>query len=96
MTIWEQVDAGREAPVYSWMVVRSHGTSGEMLPLGFKWISGRPRGVFVTNDWRAVERFRGRMAACNVETTIESNGTHARLGLPMHDDTGVITAADAL
>lgn len=96
MTIWEQVDAGREAPRFSWMVARSYNTRAEMFALGFSWIAGRPRGVFVTNDWRVVERFRGRMAACNATTTIESNGTHEKLGLPMHEDSGEITAADAL
>jgi hypothetical protein len=97
MRIWEQVDAGRDRPTYSWMVSRSYATRGEMLPLGFLWIAGRRcRGVFVTSDWRVIERFRGRMAACGATVTIESNGTHARLGLPMHEDSGVITAADAL
>ncbi len=87
MRIWEQVDAGRERPIYSWMVQRSYATRGEMERCGWKWIPGRPRGVFVTNDPAAVARFRRLVANCNAEQvppTVETNGSHARLGAAMH------------
>lgn len=94
MNIWEQVDSATGCNCcphnlrYSWMVQRSYATRVEMQGLGWKWIPGRPRGVFVTNDAAAVERFRRLMAGMNPEQIappIVSNGSHQRLGAPMHD-----------
>ena len=83
MTIWEQVDAGKAAPVYSWMLSRSFATRSEMIRWGWKWISGSRgcRGVFVTNDPVAVDRAR---AVLRLDAP-RSNGTHEKLGVPMHD-----------
>jgi hypothetical protein len=70
------------------MVDRAYSTRREMVALGWKWIAGRPRGVWVTNDAAAVDAFRRRMAAFNPGGTmpeIVSNGTHAAIGAPMHD-----------
>ena len=97
MEIWEQADRGgcqcgdsTCAPRwrYSWMVDRAYSTRREMVALGWKWIGGRPRGVWVTNDAAAVDAFRRRMAAfnpCGTMPEIVSNGTHAAAGAPMHD-----------
>jgi hypothetical protein len=86
MTIYEQADRTGETVRYSWMVSRGYATRGEMDRLGWKWISGRPRGCFVTNDPVAVSAFRRAMAALTAEQTapsIVSNGTHDRANAPM-------------
>ncbi len=59
-----------------------------MVALGWKWLAGRPRGVWVTNDAAVVDAFRRRMAAftpSGAMPEIVSNGTHAAIDAPMHD-----------
>ena len=89
MTIWEQADSGCRCPEpgcrnrvrYCWMLSRSYATRSEMLRWGWKWLPGQPRGVFVTNDPAAVARAR---AVLRLDPP-QSNGSHARIGAPMHD-----------
>jgi hypothetical protein len=88
MKIWEQVDIScgcgrdecRQRYSYSWMISRGYATRAEMIRWGWKWIAGRPRGLFVTNDPAAVNRARDVMRL----DAPESNGTHDRIGAPMH------------
>lgn len=80
MTIWEQVDSTGDKLRYSWMISRGYATRAEMIRWGWKWIAGKPRGVFVTNDPAAVNRARDVMRL----DAPESNGTHDRIGAPMH------------
>jgi len=95
MKIWEQADRGgcqcgdstcRPRWHYSWMVDRAYSTRREMVALGWRWLAGRPRGVWVTNDAAAVDAFRRRMAAVTPSgemPEIVSNGTHAAIDAPM-------------
>lgn len=80
MTIYEQADAGRERPIYCWMLSRGYGTRREMERWGWKWIKGAGcRGVFVTNDPAAVRIAREVLQLA----APVSNGTHAAIGAPM-------------
>lgn len=91
MTIYEQVDMGcacsqptcRKRFRYCWMLSRAYATRAEMIRWGWKWIAGSRgcRGVFVTNDPAAVDRAR---AVLRLPEPV-SNGSHARMGAPMHD-----------
>lgn len=89
MTIWEQVDVAcgcgrpecRQRYRFSWMMSRSYATRSEMVRWGWKWLPGKPRGVFVTNDPAAVARARSVLRLDEPQ----SNGSHARMGAPMHD-----------
>ena len=89
MTIWEQVDVTPccdrpgcgERLRYSWMLSRAYATRSEMLRWGWKWIAGKPRGVWVTNDPAAVDRARAALRLGDPQ----SNGSHQRAGQPMHD-----------
>lgn len=87
MRIWEQADPGRDRPIFSWMVQRNYSTRTEMQSMGWRWLPGRPRGVFVTNDPAAVVQFRRRLANMRpdqAEPVIESNGTHAAAAVAMY------------
>ena len=80
MKIWEQVDSTGDKLRYSWMLNRGYATRAEMIRWGWKWIAGRPRGLFVTNDPAAMNRARDVLRL----DAPESNGTHDRIGAPMH------------
>jgi len=80
MTNYDQVDAGRDRPVYCWMLGRAYATRSEMQRWGWKWIKGSGcRGVFVTNDPAAVRIAREVLRL----DAPKSNGSHARAGFPM-------------
>lgn len=55
--------------------------SAAMARAGWRWIAGKPRGVYVTNDPAAVQRLRAEVPAL---TPPRSNGTHARAGVPLY------------
>jgi len=80
MKIWEQVDSTGDKIRYCWMLNRGYATRAEMIRWGWGWIAGRPRGLFVTNDPAAMNRARDVLRL----DAPESNGTHDRIGAPMH------------
>ena len=80
MKIWEQVDSTGDKLQYCWMLSRGYATRAEMIRWGWKWIAGKPRGLFVTNDPAAMNRARDVLRL----DAPDSNGTHARIGAPMH------------
>jgi len=85
MTIWEQVDVTIRDDVpllrYSWMLGQSYAARAEMTRMGWKWIAGRPRGVWATDDMAAVDRARAALRLGDPQ----SNGSHQRAGQPMQD-----------
>ena len=80
MKIWEQVDSTGDKLRYCWMLSRGYATRAEMIRWGWKWIAGKPRGLFVTSDPAAMNRARDVLRL----DAPESNGTHDRIGAPMH------------
>jgi hypothetical protein len=83
MRIIEQADRTGDRTTYTWMLARSYQTRSEMERWGWKWLPGhRCRGTFVTNDIAAVFR---AVSVLRLPAP-ESNGSHARLGVPMSCD----------